>query len=272
MRPKEIAMRFLLVSCALAAACSSSTTDNFVNPPPGPPPDCALVASLPGCDNGSLSYACGSDRPDGTYVDPDTGVSQLDANLVCSEGTPGGGGATLYCCAPYAQADSECVPDTTLPGCGATAIGFSCSGGDDPPTTPTDADPTIACSAASGSGGARRYCCTTAAVPPTCAVDPAASCGGIAIGYACAGTGAPSASDASLACTEGAAGSDGQTAYCCVPFARDAQTCDEDRGVACAGSAFGFACAGSATPADIAPELACATSFSGAVPGYCCTL
>ncbi len=241
----------------LLAACSTSTTDNFQNPPPGPPDTCAAIASLPGCDHGSLSFACTAGRPD-----------DGDTNLVCSDGAPGGDSSALYCCAPYAQQASECVPDTTLPGCTGAAMGFACSG----PTAPSDADPTIACSAPiAGSDGEQRYCCNTAAIPATCAVDASVACGGIAIGYACAGADAPSAGDAALACAPGSAGGSGATEYCCIPFASDASTCSEARDVGCASGDYSFACAEGVTPAQVANDLTCAP-HGGTSPGYCCML
>lgn len=200
---------------AALAACSSSTTDNFTNPPPGPPATCAQIASLPGCDNGSLSFACGSaDRPDGTYVDPDTGVTQIDTNLVCSNGTPGAGSSTLYCCAPFAQSDTDCVPDEAIADCGGTAMGFACTADG---VMPTDADPTIACSAAvTGGSDAPRYCCNTAAIPPTCAADTGVTCTGGAVGYACLTGASPLDAGAPLTCIGAAAPGSGNTGFCCT--------------------------------------------------------
>ena len=197
-------MRNSFLSLILLAGCQVTTTDNFVNPPPGPPDSCTAIASLPGCDQGSISYSCASDRPD-----------DGDANLVCSNGTPGALGAQLYCCAPFAQYDSACAPDPTLAGCGGVAMGFRCTGEGDPPTTPSDADPTIACSAAIADGGANRYCCNTAAPIATCAVDPSMACTGIAVGYSCAGSDAPFPTG--FTCTAQPAAAAGQTGYCCMP-------------------------------------------------------
>lgn len=236
--------------CFALAACSAATTDNFVNPPPGPPAACTPIADLTGCDQGSVSYSCVGDRPD-----------DGDANLVCSSGTPAAEGAALYCCAPYAQADSECTVDTTIDGCDAMAIGFACTGS----VTPSDADPTIACgSALAGADGAQRYCCNTAATIPTCAIDPTVTaCTGIAVGYSCAGTDSPFAGNPAFACApEGAGG------YCCIPFAQAAGTCEQDTSGACGADSYGFTCDGT-TPDALDPALHC-TAGPGALS--CCEL
>jgi|HubBroStandDraft_6_1064221.scaffolds.fasta_scaffold12275_3 hypothetical protein len=177
----------------LVASCQVTTTDNFVNPPPGPPATCATVAAMPGCDQGSVAYSCAGDRPD-----------DGDADLVCSNGTPGALGATLYCCAPISQYYTQCIPDTTITNCSGVAIGFACSGG----VTPSDADPTIACSAELGGDG--EYCCNTAQPIETCAVDPSVTCAGVAVGYSCADGSTPPL-PSGFACTQN--GSE----FCCSP-------------------------------------------------------
>lgn len=194
--------RAWMVIAALAlAACQETTTDNFPNPPPGVPDTCTAIAALPGCDGGSLSYACSADRPDGS-----------DTQLACSTGTAGANGATLYCCIPLSQMFSDCAPAAVF-GCGATSVGLRCASA----TSPSDADPAIACSAPNaGSDGAATYCCNTAAVPPQCAVDPGVSCQGLGVGYTCAGSATPADGDASLECDAGIVGSGG-LGYCCQP-------------------------------------------------------
>jgi hypothetical protein len=186
-------MRIFIITLLLAG-CQVSTTDNFVNPPPGPPESCTVIAAMPGCDQGSVAYSCATDRPD-----------DGDANLVCSDGSPGALGATLFCCVPISQYNTECVPDTMVAGCGGVAVGFDCTGG----VTPSDADPTIACSRELGGDG--EYCCNTAQPIETCAVDPTVTCTGAAVGYSCAdGSSAPlpSGFDCVLA---------GAASYCCAP-------------------------------------------------------
>jgi len=242
----------VIALASAVTACQEVTTDNFKNPPPGVPDTCTQIASLPGCDNGSISYGCTSDRPDD--VGGDGGDSQ---QLACSAGSPGPNGTTQYCCAPFSTYYTECAIDTTIAGCGATSIGFACGA-----TAPSDADPTIACSASLGDG---KYCCNTAALSPSCAIDPGvAACTGIEVGYGCVDGASPSDGDPSLACTPVGGGD-----YCCLPFAQATDTCVEDPGV-CAGGAFGFTCAPGQSPDALDPVLACAPGTLGGT--VCCTL
>lgn len=183
-------MRILLV--LFIAACQVATTDNFENPPPGPPESCTPIAAMPGCDQGSVAYSCAGDRPD-----------DGDSNLVCSRGTPGALGATLYCCAPISQYTTQCAPDPTIAGCGGVALGFQCTGG----VTPSDADPTIACSADLGGSA---YCCNTAQPIPTCAVDAGVACAGAAVGYSCADGSSPPL-PSGFTCTSSG------SSFCCAP-------------------------------------------------------
>jgi hypothetical protein len=243
----------IAVAALVAAGCQEVTTDNFQNPPPGVPDTCTQIASLPGCDNGSISYSCTSDRPD------DVGSASGDSQqLACSDGTPGPEGTMQYCCAPLSTYFTNCAVDTAITGCGASSIGFAC--GD---TAPSDADPTIACSASLGGG---TYCCNTAALSSSCAVDPGvAACTGIEVGYSCVDGATPSDGDPALACTAAGGG-----AYCCIPFAQSSPTCVEAPGV-CGTGAFGFTCAPGASPDGLDPAIACAP---GTTPGgaVCCTL
>ncbi len=205
-------MRSSLVLLAwLVAACQEVTTDNFMNPAYGPPSTCGVIENLPGCDQGSISYNCSDDRPDGTDAD-----TQRDPNLVCSNGTPGANGSALYCCIPISQYDTDCVPDPNIAGCIGAAVGFSCAGQDTLPTGPSDADPTIACSAAQANGGANEYCCNTAEPIQTCAVDPTVACAGVGVGYSCGSTDPPLDPSSGFVCTP-AGTRGGDTNYCCVP-------------------------------------------------------
>jgi hypothetical protein len=247
------------------AACQEVTTDNFINPPPGVPDTCTTIAALPGCDQGSLSYACTSDRPDDVGSAAGHGDVQ---QLACSAGSPGPNGSTLYCCAPWSSYFSGCAVDTKVPGCGATSFGLSCASG----ISPSDADPSIACGAAiPGANGAHRYCCNTAAVPQTCAPDPSvAACTGVQVGYGCVSGATPSDGDASLACSAETRTADGSVGYCCVPFAQTAATCRSDATVACASGAYAFACQPGASPDALDPALACTPSTTPG--GACCTV
>jgi hypothetical protein len=194
--------------------CTTQTQDDFTSSPPGPPASCTAIDALPGCGAGSVSYACAGDRPD-----------DGDTNLVCDDGVPGpgedGAATTLYCCAPYGQWASECVPATDVPGCGAESLGFSCSGA----VTPDQVDTSIVCSGAlAGDGGTHDYCCVPfeqSAATCRCStfdVD-AGLCGsttagpcGTEIGFDCAPGHTPVEVNPLLECPVSDAGAG---AYCC---------------------------------------------------------
>ena len=255
------------LSVVLAVAgCQQLTTDNFINPPPGVPATCTPISSLPGCDEGSISYSCTSDRPDDVGSDAGKGDT---AQLVCSDGVAGPDGAALYCCMPFSQYFSDCAPDTSVPGCLDPAVGFACTSEGMPPTAPSDTDPTIVCSAAQpGVDGAVDYCCNTVTTPPQCvATGSGATCPGIAVGYDCSSDVTPVDSGAPLACAAGSAGSGG-TPYCCVPFEGAANTCVVDASVACAATTIPFSCSGTNTPDALDPALTCTQSGAG----YCCEI
>jgi hypothetical protein len=191
-----------LLLCGLSA-CTATTADNFQNPPEGPPATCSANAAVAGCTGGSVGYACTSDRPD-----------DGDENLVCSDGTPGAAGLTLYCCSPFGQYWSDCALDSSIAGCVGTWFGFSCSG----PTSPDEADASLTCSAGIPSGADTLYCCNSEVLPPTCAGDTTVTgCAGAAIGYSCAGKATPDQSDPSLACTPATGGTPGESPFCCLP-------------------------------------------------------
>src|SRR5580692_14170 len=155
-------MRNVVYAIVALVACRANTSDNFINPPPGVPATCMEIATLPGCNHGSISYSCTSDRPDDVGSDAGKGDT---AQLVCSDGSPGAGSAMLYCCIPFSQLFADCTVDTTIPGCDATSVGFACGS----QIAPSNADGTIACSGAlAGSGSATDYCCNTAETPPEC--------------------------------------------------------------------------------------------------------
>jgi hypothetical protein len=252
-----------LVAIATAFACTVDTTDNFQNPPPPPPSTCAVDTAVAGCTAGSVGYACTSDRPD-----------DGDTNLVCSAGSHGAGGTTLYCCLPYAQYFTECTPDTTIPGCADPAFGFLCVGQTTPgvdagPTTPANADSNLACSTAIPSGSGLAYCCVSSEVNPTCAADPAFTCAGASVGFSCTGNDSPGEGDAPVACSVGTSGEAGSTSRCCLPFAQSPMGCEENQQVqGCEPGAYGFTCAGLHEPQEWNASLTC-TALAGST--FCCT-
>jgi hypothetical protein len=259
--PTSTGVCLLWAFAGALSACTTRTEDNFPNPPPGPPAGCVTAAAIDGCSGGSVSYSCTDDRPD-----------DGNANLVCSAGTPGAGGATLYCCAPYGQFYSECTVGARIPGCIGNSFGFACSG----ETSPDEADLSLTCSKAATNGAQKTYCCTSGAITPTCAPDPAVSdCTGVAIGYSCAGPDSPAASNPSVTCGP-AASKPGATRYCCIPFAKSADACDEDDAVpGCGVGSFGFSCAGTATPEATDAALRCSAGSptpGGATTPFCCQL
>jgi hypothetical protein len=179
------------------AACTSQTSDNFESPPPGPPATCTADAAVAGCAGGSVGYTCTRDRPD-----------DGDTNLVCSDGTPGAAGLTIYCCAPYGQYWSSCTVDTGVAGCVGNAFGFTCSGAE----SPGEADASLTCSAGTASGSDTLYCCNSVVLPPTCAADPTVQgCEGASIGYSCTVGATPADGDSGFVCTPGASGG-----FCCT--------------------------------------------------------
>jgi hypothetical protein len=243
-------------------ACTTATTDNFKSLPGDPPASCAEVDTIEGCTGGSVGYSCSRDRPDHT-----------DPNLVCSGGSPGANGSTLYCCAPYTLYYTDCAVDTTIVGCVANSFGLSC-GGD---TAPNEADASIACTPGTQKGTTTAYCCNSAVMPATCAADAnVLGCGDPAIGYSCAGTDRPDG-NASLACTSGEPTKEGATSFCCIPFQPAAAACQSNPDVIRCGSdqSYGFSCIGSLTPESENPALTCepSTPATGTTETtYCCKL
>jgi hypothetical protein len=109
---------------------------------------------------------------------------------------------------------SPCSPDSTVTGCVAGSVGYSCTGSD----TPNQVDGSLSCSqATAGNAGSSLYCCTTIGGTGTCAPDSTVtSCGASGTGYSCTGTETPSQVYPSLACGPGTAGNAGSTVYCCA--------------------------------------------------------
>ena len=119
----------IIALASALAACQETTADNFTNPPPGVPATCTEIASLPGCDNGSRSYSCTSDRPD------DVGSAGGDSQqLACSGGSRGPDGTMLYCCAPFSTYYTDCALDTTIAGCGVRIAGGPANCSQPPPS------------------------------------------------------------------------------------------------------------------------------------------
>ena len=226
---------------------------------------CSSASTVVNCGGTAIGFSCeGSGRPDHT-----------DSSLVCSQGAPGSGGSTLYCCAPYMASAGTCSQDTSVHGCGASSIGFSCSGSD----RPEQVNPSLSCGQGTASGGATLYCCDTSATPvtpdSTCAVDTNVVCTSPSTGYSCSGGVLPPEGDSSLTCGQGTAGSGGRMAYCCNHgSAVTPDACMQDAAVAgCAANTVGYSCTGAATPPQGDASLTCSTPTAGSsgTTDYCCS-
>jgi len=162
---------------------------------------CARDATVSSCAPGSYGFSCtGSDTPD-----------QADASLVCSGGVPGNAGSTLFCCSLGGTTTPSCAQDPAVTGCLAGSMGYSCVGSD----TPEQSDGSLVCSTGTPGNGNTEYCC----VPWTssaCAQDSSVQgCQYPSVGFSCTGSTAPSQVDASLTCSSGTPGNNGETLFCC---------------------------------------------------------
>jgi hypothetical protein len=112
--------------------------------PTEPTSTCDYDPTVTGCIVGD-GYSClGSDTPD-----------EADSTLICSDGSPGNAGSTLYCCLTLTT--GTCGADPTVTGCDDFSVGFSCTGSD----TPSQDDPTLDCSTGvPGNAGSTLFCCT----------------------------------------------------------------------------------------------------------------
>jgi hypothetical protein len=223
---------------------------------------CAQDTSVQGCGSSSIGFSCsGSDRPD-----------QVNASLVCGNGTSAGG-TTLYCCdtsGTPADTTNACAVDANVV-CASPATGYSCSGS----ATPPQSDSSLDCGQpTTGSNGETAYCCNQAIAPApgTCMQDPAVTgCTGSTVGYSCTGTATPADADASLTCSAPAAGS-GATDYCCSNGAAPPPMCSADAAVTgCPGISTGYTCTGGASPETATLLCGMAMSGSGGTMTFCCT-
>jgi hypothetical protein len=197
--------------------CSSGTPDNgntdFCCISLNSSVTCGQDSTVQGCVAGSYGFSCtGSDTPD-----------QDQAGLVCSTGTAGSNGDTLYCCSYTDDAGTDdggtdsatdgsdtCMQDQTVT-CTGSAQGWSCTGSDTP-----DQDQTgLVCSTGTAGNGDTQYCCIPF-TSTTCMQDSTVQgCQAGSYGFSCTGTDTPSQNDSSLDCSTGTAGNNGETLYCC---------------------------------------------------------
>ena len=224
---------------------------------------CTSDSSITSCAGSALGFSCtGSGRPE-----------RADSSLVCSQGTAGKGGATLYCCASYVASSGSCTQDTAIQGCGGSGIGFSCSGRD----RPDQINQSLTCGQGTASGSATLYCCGSGGLPPVtttprCAADGAVPCASPAAGYTCTGGATPPQSDATLTCGQGAAAPNAATSYCCNSTPVVTSTCAPNGAVTgCQGSSAGYSCTGTAAPAQSNSSLLCTQpKAANGATDYCC--
>jgi len=157
---------------------------------------CAANSSITGCQGGSSGYTC-------------TGTATPDASLNCGAGLAGAAGDTDYCCG---GTPGTCMADATVAGCAASSTGYSCTGTD----SPVVGTPALECSVGTpGTNGVTDYCCFTNA-STTCMQDSTVTgCAASSYGFSCTGTDSPAMANPTLTCSDGTAGNDGATLYCC---------------------------------------------------------
>jgi hypothetical protein len=178
-----------------------------------------------------------------------------------------------------ASVPRSCTPQANISGCGTGQSGYSCAGDQ----APDDGDPNLVCTrgtpgVAALEGGAdggppSLYCCITyAQMYSYCTVDRTqASCGSEAYGFSCTGAVSPEQADPFLSCSDPTPG-DGGTLYCCVAEAPPAACEPDDSVPGCTNSEIGFACAGSASPAQTGAAVSCGqgTKSDAGRTVYCC--
>ncbi len=171
-----------------------------------------------------------------------------------------------------------CSPDSTVAGCVASSIGYSCTGS----ATPDESNASLNCSSGTpGNAGSTLYCCAPLPGPGTCAPDSTiANCPTSSTGYSCTGTDTPPESYPLVTCGTGIPGNAGATLYCCTSGGTDAgspeagATCMVDPTVSgCAAGSTGYSCVGGATPLQTNGALTCGSGTPGNAGStlYCCT-
>ncbi|HTA88190.1 MAG TPA: hypothetical protein VK745_01390 [Polyangiaceae bacterium] len=181
----------------LGYCCAATTTTTGT--------DTCTADSNVACD-GSSGYTCTStDAP-----------NVADPTLDCGAGVAGSAAGTLaYCCVTI-PTSSSCTPDETVTGCTGGSFGFSCTSAS---SVPTDIDPSLDCSDPTpGDNGASLYCCVSfSTTASTCMPDETVDgCTGDSYGFSCTGTDTPTDAQASLTCSDPAAGPSGESLYCCT--------------------------------------------------------
>jgi hypothetical protein len=253
-------IRFLTGSilAAILVGCIVSNTPSVDSCSPTCAPasaTCMADSTVAGCIGPATGYSCTGSAP----------PTASDPTLSCSVGVAGTDD-TLYCCAAV-TAPGACMADSTVVGCTGTTTGYSC-GGSAPPNA---SDPTLSCSTGVLGTDDTLYCCADSDPPGTCMADATVTgCTGTTSGYSCTGSAPPTASDPTLSCSMGVAGTDG-TLYCCADVNAPGACMADPTVTGCTGSAYGFSCTGSAPPNANDPSLSCSAGVAGTGETvYCC--
>ncbi len=108
--------------------------------------------------------------------------------------------------------------------------------------------------------------CIVTTTNDTCASDAAVACTNGATGFTCSGIGHPTDTEPSLVCSAGVAVAGGDTQYCCTGGTQD--SCGVDNTLSCQ-TGTGYSCTGSANPMDADPSLTCSQDTGAGT--FCCT-
>jgi hypothetical protein len=105
----------------------------------------------------------------------------------------------------------------------------------------------------------------------TCMADSTVTgCTGTASGYSCTGSTPPNASDPTLSCSVGVAGTD-ETLYCCADVNATGACMADSTVTGCTGTTSGYSCTGSTPPNVSDPTLSCSVGVAGTGETlYCC--
>jgi hypothetical protein len=199
---------------------------------------CSAAPSVVDCNGIGIGFSCtGTSRPE-----------QSDSSLACSTGVPGAGGSTSYCCASYVASTGDCAEDTSVRGCGDSAIGFSCTG----TGRPEDVNSALVCSTGVPEAGETLFCCASGGTAPvvttpTCSQDANVDCNG-QVGYTCLGGAVPTDTDASLSCGAGLDETGGAVGFCCATAPVAACVPDSAVTPGCPQGADGYTCTGGVNP------------------------
>lgn len=185
-----------------------------------------LLVAAAGCtvknsSSGSSSSTCAADSTvtctQGSGWSCTGKDSPADNNpLVCSTATVSASGDKVdFCCVASSGVTSGCMEMATITAnCAQGATGFQCAGSQ----TPDQTDTSLLCSTGTTDGSNLDYCCLpNSQTTTTCMQDSTVmGCQSGSYGFSCTGTDMPQRSGSSLNCSNGVAGNNGETLYCCT--------------------------------------------------------